>query len=55
MLFIAWLLGNQVKGLDDDEAAFLNFVSSRQMEAESARRKEEDAALEEYRVCLVMT
>lgn len=39
-----------MKGLEDDEAAFLNFVSTRQIEAESARRKEEDAALDEYRV-----
>lgn len=44
------LAENQVKGLEDDEAEFLDFVSDKQSEIERAREKENEAMLEEYRV-----
>ena len=48
---------NQIRGLDQEEADFLEFVSERQEENEKERKKEENEVLEEYRVsrlCIVI-
>jgi len=41
---------NQVRGLDDEEAHFLDTVMVRQGEIEKNRQDEENALLDEYRV-----
>ncbi|XP_013410838.1 protein FAM192A [Lingula anatina] len=42
-------LSNMVKGLEDDEAQFLDFVSVKQEQIMRAREKENEEALEEYK------
>ncbi|XP_041375389.1 PSME3-interacting protein-like isoform X2 [Gigantopelta aegis] len=46
-------LRNSVKGLEEDEVGFLNFVSKRQMEIEKERKSEEDSVLREMREAAV--
>ena len=43
-------LGNQVRGLDEDETEFLDYVSDKQREMEREKANEEEAVLNEYRV-----
>ena len=42
---------NQVKGLDEDESHFLDFVSQRQADIDKKRENENEMVLQEYRVC----
>lgn len=42
-------LKNQVKGLDDDESEFLDFVTDRQLEITKERRQEEQEVLSEMK------
>lgn len=44
-----YALKNQVKGLDEDESKFLEFVENRQEEISKERRKEEDEILAEMK------
>lgn len=44
--------GSSVKGLDEDEVKFLDFVSQRQMQIEKDRNNEEKAMLEELKISL---
>ena len=43
---------NQVKGLEDGEVDFLDFVSDRQLEIEKQRKDEVEQVLSECRVSL---
>ena len=47
--------GNQVRGLDEEEAKFLDFVSDQQEKIEKKRETEEAEAINEYRVSLATT
>jgi hypothetical protein len=47
-----YLLKNQVRGLDDEEAGFLDAVSQRQEELIKSREKEENELLAEYRTAV---
>ncbi|XP_064640996.1 PSME3-interacting protein-like [Lineus longissimus] len=44
-----WALKNQVKGLEEDEVEFLDFVSKRQEELDKERLNEDREVLNEYR------
>ena len=49
--YAVWLsTENQVHGLDEEEAHFLEFVSDRQQLIEKQRQLEETEVLQEYRV-----
>ncbi|KAH9490106.1 hypothetical protein Btru_035271 [Bulinus truncatus] len=43
-------LRSSVKGLDEDEVLFLNFVSDRQVQLEKDRNKEEKSVIEELKI-----
>ena len=45
-------IGSSVKGLDDDEVQFLNFVSNRQLQIEKDRNNEEKSVMEELKISL---
>ncbi|KAK3722354.1 hypothetical protein RRG08_041957 [Elysia crispata] len=45
-------LRSSVKGLDDDEVQFLNFVSNRQLQIEKDRNNEEKSVMEELKISL---
>ena len=45
---------NQISGLDEDEAHFLDFVSDRKQEITKAREDEESEVLREYRVSFLL-
>jgi Skp family chaperone for outer membrane proteins len=47
-----YLLKNQVRGLDDEEARFLDTVSQRQEELMKSQEKEENELLTEYRTAV---
>ena len=42
-----------VKGLEDEEVQFLNFVSNRQMQIEKERANEEKSVIAELRISLL--
>ena len=42
-----------MRGLDEEEAKFLDFVSDQQEKVEKSRQTEEDEAIHEYRVSFV--
>lgn len=46
-------LSNQVRGIDEDEAQFLNMVSSKQEELEQKREMEDSVVLSEYHNALI--
>ena len=44
------IVGNQVKGLDEDESKFLEFVENRQQEISKERNQEEKRILAEMKI-----
>ncbi|KAH8020207.1 hypothetical protein HPB51_025391 [Rhipicephalus microplus] len=47
-------LKNMIRGLDDDEVTFLEFVDMRKQEIESQRMKEDMQEIEEYRISFAL-
>ena len=43
-------LENQIRGLDEEETDFLDYVSDRQRDIQKAKMAEDEAVLNEYRV-----
>ena len=50
MIWNFLITGNQVQGIDEGEAEFLDFVSKRRDELTKARNEENESVLQEYRV-----
>ena len=42
-------LKNMIRGLDDDEAGFLDYIDKARMESEERRKKEEESAIAEFK------
>uniref|UniRef100_A0A131YDU1 FAM192A/Fyv6 N-terminal domain-containing protein n=1 Tax=Rhipicephalus appendiculatus TaxID=34631 RepID=A0A131YDU1_RHIAP len=47
-------LKNMIRGLDDDEVTFLEYVDMRKQEIESQRMKEDMQEIEEYRISFTL-